>query len=82
MSARMSWACVGGVDAEDAVAGGLGLGARDAELLADDAIEEGGFARVGFPDNGDDPGASHEAKGSEEWALVQMRVDAAIPRAA
>ena len=53
---------VGGVDADDAVAGGLGLGARDAELLADDAIEERGFAGVGFSDDGDDPGASHGRK--------------------
>ena len=48
-----------GADADDAVAGGLRLGADDAELLADDAIEERGFSGVGFSGDGDDPGFGH-----------------------
>ena len=54
-----------GVDADDAIAGRLRLGADDAELLADDAVEERGFAGVGFADDGDDSGARH-------WTKVRM----------
>ena len=53
---------VGGVDADDAVARRLRLWADDAELLADDAIEERGFPGVGFSDDGDDSGAGHGGK--------------------
>ena len=50
---------VGGVDADDAVACRLRLGADDAELFADDAIEERGFSGVRFSDDGDDSGFRH-----------------------
>jgi hypothetical protein len=53
---------VSGADAHDAVAGGLRLLAHDGELLTHDAVEQGGFARVGLPDDGDDPSAWHERK--------------------
>ncbi len=50
-----------GVDADDAVAGRLWLGAGDAQLLADDAIQECRFADVRFSCYGDDPRSWHLA---------------------
>ena len=50
---------VGGVDADDAVARRLRLGAGDAQLLADDAVEQRRLAGVRLSDDGDDSGAGH-----------------------
>jgi hypothetical protein len=47
------------VDPDDAVARGLRLGADDRELLANDAVEQRRFARVGFSGDGDDSSARH-----------------------
>ena len=41
-------------DAEDAVAGGLGLVGDDGELLAEKRVEERGLAGVGTADDGDE----------------------------
>src|SRR5690348_254323 len=49
---------VAGEDAEDAVAGGLGFGADDAEFLADEAVEQGGFAGVRLATEGEEAGRS------------------------
>jgi hypothetical protein len=49
------------MNADYAVARRLGLLARYGELLADDAIEEGGFACVGFSSDSDDSGFRHMA---------------------
>ena len=54
----------GGVDSDDAVACRLRLRADDAELFADDAIEERGLAGVWFADDGDDSSFRHSSKAS------------------
>ncbi len=46
-----------GDDADDAVAGGLGFGARDGESRADESVEECGLAGVGSAGDGDEAGA-------------------------
>src|SRR5690349_12835328 len=53
---------VGGADADYTVARRLRLGADDAELFADDAVEEGRLAGVRLSDNGDDSGSGHSRK--------------------
>src|SRR5213075_1589125 len=50
------------MDANDAIARGLRLWADDAELLADDAVEERRLSSVRLSCNGDDPGAHHSGK--------------------
>ena len=50
-----------GEEAEDAGARGLGLGADDGELLADEPVEEGGLAGVGGSGDGD------EARVGKSW---------------
>ena len=64
MSRRIIWTSSVGVDADDAVARRLRLGADDAQLFADDAIEERGFSGVRLSDDGDDSGFRHS------WKLV------------
>src|SRR6185369_15482480 len=46
-----------GNDALDAVAGGLRLGGDDGDFLADEAVEERGFAGVRAADDSDEAGA-------------------------
>jgi len=41
------------LDPQDPVPGGLGLGRNDGKLLPHEAIEEGGLAYIGPPDDGD-----------------------------
>ena len=43
-------------DALDAIARGLRLCGDDGDFLADEAIEERGFSRVGATDDGDEAG--------------------------
>ena len=43
-------------DPQNAVACGLGLGADDGQLFADQGIEQGGFAGVGTTQNADESG--------------------------
>ncbi len=43
-------------DPQNAVARGLGLGADDGQLLADQGIQERGFAGVGTAQNADESG--------------------------
>ena len=43
-------------DPQNAVARGLGLGADDGQLFADQGIEQGGFAGVGTTQNADESG--------------------------
>src|SRR6185437_2250503 len=50
---------VAGEDAEDAVAGGLRFGTNDAEFLADEPVEKGGFAGVRLAAEGEDAGVGH-----------------------
>src|SRR6185437_2196047 len=52
-----------GADTDNAIAGGLRLVARDAELLADQAIEEGGFAGVWLSGDGDGSVSGHGGSG-------------------
>ena len=42
-----------GLDPQNSVPGGLGLGRNDGNLLTHEAIEEGGFAYIGPPYDGD-----------------------------
>ena len=79
VSSRIIWASSVGADADDAVARGLRLWADDAELFADDAIEERGFAGVRLSDDGDDSGARHRRKHS--GAGVAMRRKRRTPAA-
>ena len=46
-----------GEDAADGAAGGLGDGADDADLFAEQGVEEGGLADIGAPDEGENAGA-------------------------
>ena len=48
-----------GADADHSIARGLGLGADDGQLLPDDPVEERGFSRVGFSDDGDEARPRH-----------------------
>ena len=59
-----------GADADDAVAGRLRLGAGDAELLADDAVEERRLAGVRLSDDGDDAGSGHGRKDTDGATCV------------
>lgn len=52
---------VGGEDAFEAVAGGLGSGGGDGDFLADEGVHQGGFANVRPSDNADE--ARSEALG-------------------
>ena len=51
-----------GLDPQDTVPGGLGLGRDDSDLLSHEAIEKGGFAYIGPPDDGNDARAEIMAR--------------------
>ncbi len=56
-----------GEDPEDLVAGGLRVGARDGDGLAEERVEKGAFADIGATDDGDGTGVmgllGHETRG-------------------
>src|SRR5205814_4815041 len=60
---------VGGSDPDYAIARRLGLWARDAKLLADDAIEQRRFSDIRFSDDGYDPRFWHQYKITPDFPL-------------
>lgn len=49
----------GAVEAHHGQSGGLGLGADDGQVGADEAVEEGGLAGIGASGEGDVTGSGH-----------------------